>query len=119
MKYRVAILPRARLDLDDAYRWAAQRAPETALRWAQRFAVKLQELGRNPFECAVARESHRAGREIREMHFGKRQNVYRALYVIVGEELQVFRVIRAQRKYLTRRQIDEALGGDSGPQPAS
>jgi plasmid stabilization system protein ParE len=117
MKYRVAILPRARLDLDEAYRWAAKRAPETALRWAQRFAVKLQELGRNPFQCAVARESRRARREIREMHFGKRPNVYRAIYVIVGEELQVFRVLRAQRKYLTRRQIDDALGGESGPQP--
>jgi hypothetical protein len=52
------------------------------------------------------------------MLFGKRPNVYRALYVIVEQEVQVFRVIRAQRKYLARRQIDDALD-DEDPMPPS
>jgi plasmid stabilization system protein ParE len=116
MKYRVAILPRARFDLDEAYRWAAERAPDTALRWAQRFAIKLQNLGRNPYQCAMAPEARKAKREIRQLLFGRRPSVYRALYVIVGEEVQVFRVVRAQRKYLTRRQIDDAFDENGDPE---
>jgi plasmid stabilization system protein ParE len=36
MKYEVVLTDRALRDLDEAYRWFAQRAPEAAARWYKR-----------------------------------------------------------------------------------
>ena len=59
------------------------------------------------------RKSHeKAKREIRQLLFGKRPNVYRALFVIDNTQVRVIRVLRAQRRALTRRQIVE----DSDPE---
>jgi len=50
--------------------------------------------------------------EVREFHFGKRPAVYRVIFAIEGDTVRVLRIRRAQRRALTRRQIEDALQQD-------
>jgi plasmid stabilization system protein ParE len=109
MIYEVVIQPRALRDLEQSQAWAAKHAPMTARRWFNRFIDRLQTLSYHPQRCGLAAEAHKSKREIRQLLFGKRPNVYRALFVIEENRVRVFRVLRAQRRALTRRQIDEGI----------
>ena len=109
MTYEVVIQPRALRDLNESQTWAAKHAPLTARRWVNRFIDHLHTLARNPERCGLADEARKAKREVRQLLFGKRPNVYRALFVIEARQVRVVRVLRAQRRALTRRQIDEDI----------
>jgi plasmid stabilization system protein ParE len=108
MLYEVVLQRLAVKDLDLAYSWAAKNAPATALAWFERFQSAIRSLAHNPKRCIVAQESRRAGVEIRELHFGRRPNVFRVLFLIDGQIVRVLRIRRAQRRRLTKREIDDA-----------
>ena len=108
MTYRVILQRLAIEDLDNAFAWAAQKAPATAARWLERFQATLQRLDTNPQRCPLAREQRKLEVELREILFGKRPNVYRVIFLIDGDTVRVLRIRRAQRRPLTRKQIDEA-----------
>jgi hypothetical protein len=55
-----------------------------------------------------AGESRRTSFDLRESHFGKRPNVFRIIFYIDGPSAHVIRVRRAQRRLLTRKEIDDA-----------
>jgi plasmid stabilization system protein ParE len=118
MTYRVLLQRLAVQDLEDAYTWAAQRAPETAANWLDRFEAELQGLGTNPRRCSLAREHGKVELELRELLFGKRPNVFRAIFLIDGGTVRVLRIRRAQRLPLTAQQLDEAVAPDDPPEPA-
>ncbi len=48
MKYEVRLQPLAEDDLEQAYLWAAERAPGRARGWLDRFQVALKSLELNP-----------------------------------------------------------------------
>ena len=116
MTYRVILQRLAMQDLDDAFVWAARKAPATAARWLDRFQAALQRLDTNPQRCLRAREHRKVDVELREILFGKTPNVYRVIFMIDGDTVRVLRIRRAQRRPLTRKQIDEASELDK-PQP--
>lgn len=47
--------------------------------------------------------------DVRELLFGKRPHVFRVLYVIDGDLVRTLRIVRAQRRFLTKSQIEEAV----------
>jgi plasmid stabilization system protein ParE len=112
MTYRVIVQRLAIQELDDAFVWAARKAPATAARWLDRFQATLRQLGTNPQRCPRAREHRKVDVELREILFGKRPNVYRVIFMIDGDTVRVLRIRRAQRRPLTRKQIDEASEQD-------
>jgi plasmid stabilization system protein ParE len=112
MTYRVILQRLAIEDLDDAFAWAAQKAPITAARRLGRFHAALQRLDSNPQRCPRAREQSKLDAELREVLFGKRPNVYRVVFLIDGDTVRVLRIRRAQRQPLTRNEIDEARDKD-------
>ena len=112
MTFRVVLQRLAIEDLDDAFAWAARRAPATATRWLDRFQATLQRLDTNPQRCPRAREQRKLDAELREIHFGKRPNVYRVVFLIDGDTVRVLRIRRAQRRPMTRKEIDEASDMD-------
>ena len=112
MKYKVVLHARAADDLVEAYDYAARRAPLTASNWMDRFHAALQTLATNPERCGLARESSRSPVELREFHFGPRPYVFRVIFTIDGAAVRVLRVRRAQRRFLTRKQIEDALDPD-------
>ena len=95
MTYRVVLMPRAVRDLDRAYLWASRHAPETAGRWLNRFYEALQTLSTSPERCGLAPENELVDREIRQFLYGKRRNVWRALFTIRAKEVRVLHVRRA------------------------
>lgn len=99
MTYRVVVTRAAKQDLRVAYLWAAERAPDTAAAWLRRFEAELQSLGHSPERFALAPENALLAAEIRELIFGRRQSAYRALYTIVGDEVQVLHIRRAVRNW--------------------
>ena len=105
MKYRVILQPRAQRDLDEAYVWAASQAPETAARWLNRFHAALQTRATNPQRCSIAPEDELVESEIRQFLFGKRQNVWRALFTIRGGEVRVVHVRRAAMDTATPEEL--------------
>ena len=108
MKYRVLLQRLAIEDLDQAATWAAQHAPTTTARWLDRFHCALQTLDMNPQRCALAKENTKVGIELREFHFGRRPGVFRVVFTIDGDTVRILRICRAQRRWLTRSQIEEA-----------
>jgi plasmid stabilization system protein ParE len=107
MTYRVLIQSLALEDLDDYYLWAARHAPDTAARWLTRFQAALQSLAHNPERCTLAPENDKVSREIRQLLFGKRPNVYRALFTIDQDTVRVLRIRRAARRLFTKRELEE------------
>lgn len=108
MTYQVRVHRLARLDLRDAYEWTHQRAPNTVDRWFDRFREAIGSLESHPERCPLAAENAKVSMEVREMHFGRRPNVFRVIFHIDGNCVRVLRIRRGQRRLLTRRQIDEA-----------
>jgi len=101
MTYKLIIQPPALADLDEAYRWIAERSPEHAARWLNGFLDKLQTLEHFPTRCGLAVESRTIGREIRQLLYGRRGGVYRALFVLSGREVHVLHIRHAARDTMT------------------
>jgi plasmid stabilization system protein ParE len=93
MRYSVRTLPRAEFDAQQIYDWIHERAPEGALRWWQAFEDACKSLKRNPLAYGFAAEAESTGREIRQFLFKTSQgNYYRALFIVVDDEVRVLRV---------------------------
>src|SRR5262245_13456578 len=108
MKYDVRLQPPAVRDLEEAYVWAANHAPLTAERWLARFQEALQTLGTNPLRCAFAPEHRKAKRDLRQLLFGKKPNVFRAVFLIEGEVVRVLRIRRAARRPLKQKDLEDS-----------
>jgi plasmid stabilization system protein ParE len=106
VKYRVVIQQLALDELDECYRWAARHAPHTAARWLNRFESELTSLADNPERYALAPENSKVRREIRQLLFGRRPNVYRAVFPIDGDTVRVLRIRRASRRWLRKDELE-------------
>jgi len=106
MKYRVVVQRLALEDLEESYLWAARHAPETAARWLSRFQIALESLEHNPERFSLAPENGKVRREIRQLLYGRRPNVYRAAFTIEGDTLRVLRIRRAARRWLTKKELE-------------
>jgi len=95
MKFTVVIAPSAEADLEQAFLWAAARAPERASRWLAKFQQALASLQSLPERCGIAPESSDCDFEVRQLLFGRKPHVWRALYLIVGMEVRVLHIRRA------------------------
>jgi plasmid stabilization system protein ParE len=93
MTYRVVLLDRAQRNVQQIHDWIAQRSPEGAARWFNRFTEALATLDRNPQSCSLAPEDELVDYEIRQLIFRTRKGLpYRALFTIVGGEVRVLHV---------------------------
>lgn len=77
--------------------FAAQRAVDAGGRWLRGLLQAIETLESMPTRCALAAESHQSGREIRELHFGKRRGTYRILFELQGKTVFVLYVRHAAR----------------------
>src|SRR5260221_10924411 len=107
MTYQVRLQAPAETDLEDAYLWVAKQAPETAGRWLYRFFEALQTLAENPQRCGLAPENTKLNKEIRQFLFGRKPNVFRAVFLIDGQIVRILRIRRAARRTLTRGELGE------------
>jgi len=104
MNYDIVLTDRAARDLDEAYRWYAERAPETAARWYNGFLSALDSLATNPQRCSLAAESRKFPTELRQLHYGRRRS-YRALFVIREQTVVVLHIRHTARRDVTPEEL--------------
>ncbi len=93
MTYDLRILARAREDVQEIYDWIAERSPEGAQRWLDRFEEATTALQTNPFLAPLAPESKSFDIEVRHTLFRTRSGrPYRAIFTVVGDEVRILRV---------------------------
>ena len=107
MTYEVHLQPLAENDLEEAYLWAAKHAPVTAGKWLARFQRTLQTLSTHPQRCGFAPEHKRLKRDLRQILFGRKPNVFRAVFVIEAQAVRVIRIRRAGRHALRATDLGE------------
>jgi plasmid stabilization system protein ParE len=107
MTYKVRLQPIAENDLEEAYLWAAKNAPETARLWLARFQAALETLGEHPQRFGFAAEHKKVKRELRQLLFGKRPNVFRAVFLIDGDVVRIIRIRRASRRALKKTELGD------------
>ncbi len=107
MSYQVRVLARAREDLDGIVAYIAERSPEGAARLVARFEHALATLEQNPFVAPIASESQELGEEVRHILFRTRVGrKYRALFVVVNDEVRILRIRGAGQPPVTRDDIE-------------
>lgn len=74
-EYPLIIQPPAFDDLDEAYQWIRERAPEAAARWFDGFVAALDSLTTSPERCGLAPENDAVEPEIRQLRYGRRGGV--------------------------------------------
>ena len=93
MSLQLRILPRAERDIDRTIVWILKHDPDAAARWLRAFEVAADRIASQPQSYSLAPEDEFIDREIRQFFFRTRRGRnYRALFTIVGEEIQVLRV---------------------------
>lgn len=112
MSYRVLFQTPAERDLEEAYLWIAGHEPKAAERWRDRLYLALKSLESDPDRMPLAEEHNFVTRELRVFHFGKLPYVFRVLFFVDGELVRIARIVRAQRRFLTKAQLAEAMQTD-------
>jgi plasmid stabilization system protein ParE len=100
MRFQVEITDSAWFELQEAYEWLAQRAPDAAVRWKAGILEAVQSLESSPRRCSLAPETAYFGREIRQMLYGKRNHKYRILFEIREQMVIVLRIRHGARRIL-------------------
>ena len=70
MTYRVIIQPNAEAELDAAYRYRYQRAPQAAACWVAGFVEAINSLAQFPERCPFAPENGHFPEEIHQLLYG-------------------------------------------------
>jgi plasmid stabilization system protein ParE len=104
MTYQVLITQRAARDLDEAYRWCAERAPEAAVRWYNGFLDALYSLAANPERCQLAPETRKLSANVRQLLYGRRRS-YRALFLVREHTVVVLHIRHTARREATLDEI--------------
>ncbi|MCE9606550.1 MAG: type II toxin-antitoxin system RelE/ParE family toxin [Planctomycetia bacterium] len=96
MKYDVAILRRAREDIDGILEWLTTRSPQGARHWHDAYISAYTELRRSADMFPPSPYSRRLGIRVRCFPFGTSQgNTYQIFYAIDEDMMQV-RILRVQ-----------------------
>lgn len=94
MNHVVVLTQRAEKDLNHYYSIARKNAPETALRWLNRFEIFLRTLSDNPERCSLAPEDNLVKETIRQLFFGKGVGRFRVLFTIRNDYVFVLHIRR-------------------------
>jgi plasmid stabilization system protein ParE len=100
VRYEVIIQPSAEGDMESAYQWIAERAPEEAVKWYNGVLDACLALETLPERCPKAPESKGFKREIRQLIYGKRHYAFRILFTVSGQTVQILHVRRGARQTL-------------------
>jgi plasmid stabilization system protein ParE len=106
MSYHVRLLARARYDLDEILTFIAERSPEGAARLVASFEKTMAMVEKNPYLCPLAPESQPLQEQLRHALFRTRAGrTYRAIFIVVGDEVRVLRVRGAGQAPVTSEDV--------------
>ena len=100
MAHQVRITARALADIDEALTWLSQQSSQAAARWHASLLEKVQTLEEYPERCPLAAEAEVLRVELRQLLFGKRRRVYRILFTIEANVVNVLHIRHAAQDWL-------------------
>lgn len=100
MSHTLTISARAMADIRATVAWLSQRSSSAAARWHGSVLAAIRTLADNPERCPLADEAVALGVDLRQMLYGRRRNVYRVLFTIDGQTVNILRVRHAARDQL-------------------
>jgi plasmid stabilization system protein ParE len=102
MDFRVELSDRAQLDIAAIYDWLrAQRAGDAGERWFLDLRAAIASLTSLPSRCPVAAENRDSPLELRQLLYGRRPHIYRILFAIDGDVVQVLHIRHGRRRRVT------------------
>jgi plasmid stabilization system protein ParE len=102
MEHRVEVTEIAAAEIDNAYEWIAERAPDAAERWYGCLMAALSSLRQNPRRCPRVFRAEFEELEVRQLVYGRRRGRYRVLFTLHGETVEVVRVLHGARAAIRR-----------------
>jgi plasmid stabilization system protein ParE len=97
-KFRVIITPEATDGIRRAYEWIKTYSPETVNAWMNGLFRAIQSLDTMPRRASLAFEHEIFDEELRQLLYGKHGQVYRILFTIRDNEVQVLFVRHSAQK---------------------
>ncbi|MBM3745580.1 MAG: type II toxin-antitoxin system RelE/ParE family toxin [Acidobacteria bacterium] len=115
MAFHVEIAPRALADLEAAFQFIRKDSPERAAQWLLGIIDAVNSLEEMPARCPLAPESEDLGEEVRVLHFGRRQHVYRVFLSVrfTGRNrgaVRVFHVRHGARRPPSPTELEQSIG---------
>jgi len=106
MTYELLLVPRAESEVDRIVRYLAERSPQGAAAWCERWQEVLAELRSDPLKHGLAPESKEYSTAVRQVLFKTRRGrMYRALFTVVGRGVYIIHVRGPYQKLVQRHQM--------------
>jgi plasmid stabilization system protein ParE len=103
MVFRVEISAEAETDADGILEWLiSQHAGETGIRWFVALEEALASLATFPERCALAPETLPFPFEVRQLLYGHKPHVYRILFSIEGQTVNVLHIRHGRREAVSQ-----------------
>lgn len=102
MAFHVEVSAEAESDADAILEWLiSQHAGETGIRWFLALDDAIASLATYPKRCPLAAESVQFPFEVRQLLYGHKPHVYRILFAIDGETVNVLHIRHGRREALS------------------
>lgn len=99
MDFRVELSDQAQRDIAAIHDWLrSQQAGDAGKRWFVALRSAIASLANLPSRCPFAPESRDSPVEVRQLLYGRRPHVYRILFAIEGDVVQVLHIRHARRR---------------------
>ena len=101
MDFRVELSDQAQRDIAAIYDWLrSQQAGDAGEHWFLTLRGAIASLANLPSRCPLAPENRDSPVELRQLLYGRRPHVYRILFAIEGEAVQVLHIRHGRRRPL-------------------
>jgi plasmid stabilization system protein ParE len=101
MAFRVELSARAQSDIAAIYDWLlAQQAGNAGERWFLALREAIASLSLLPTRCPVSAERRDSPVEVRQLLYGRKPHVYRVLFTIEHDVVQVLHIRHGRRRPL-------------------
>jgi len=99
MAFRVDLSDRAQSDIAAIYDWLiSQHAGSAGERWFIALREAIASLSNLPTRCPVSPESRDSPVEVRQLLYGRKPHVYRILFSIERDVVQILHIRHARRR---------------------
>jgi toxin ParE1/3/4 len=104
MAFRVETSAQAESDAGAILEWLlSQHAGETGIRWFLALDDAISSLATFPERCPFPLETVRFPFEVRQLLYGRKPHVYRILFTIEGDKVNVLHIRHGRRKPVSGR----------------
>jgi toxin ParE1/3/4 len=102
MARSVELHPETAKDIRQITRFISERvSSKSAARWHDRIEAAIGRLANEADQWPQAEDAAELGIDLREMLYGRRPHVYRILFTINGDVVNVYRILHAAQDRLT------------------